>query len=275
VRVSIVGVMSVSGTPVVEPFGSALAGVRDLCAEVLDQPTWSIRDEQLPELIRQANAAAAALAELTCRLVAEADRRGIPDTAGATSTGGWLDHSTVCGRREAGVLTRTATALTGRYDLVRIALAGGTISLTKATVICTALDRLPASLSAETLETAQRSLLAQAQVLDPRRLGIVGRRVWQLIDPASVDAQEAALLEAEEATAARTTWTWRAWCNSPSPRSDTAGRFHPQSRGAPPGHGRLRVSGQDDPGPGVLQRAPGSSRTRSSAHSRNRRSVAA
>ncbi len=204
--VSSVGVMSTSDAPITDPFGSVLAGVRNLCAQLIDQPTWSIPDGQLPELVRQTDAAAAAIAELGCRLVAEADRRGLPDTAGATCTAGWIDQVTVCGRREAGVLTRTAKALTGRYDLVRIALAGGTISLAKATVICTALDRLPAGLSADLLAEVQQTLLEQAQLLDPRRLGIVGRRIWQLIDPDSVDAHEAKLLAAEEAKAARNTW---------------------------------------------------------------------
>src|SRR6185369_11811454 len=103
---------------------------------LVDTPLWSIGDEALPQLLTAANTVVAAAQELTLRLVAEADRRGIPDTTGATSTAGWIDHTTVCGRREAGALTRTAKALTGRYDLVRIALAGGTISLAKATVVC-------------------------------------------------------------------------------------------------------------------------------------------
>jgi len=127
VRVSIVGVMSVSDTPVVDPVGSVLAAARDGLASLVDTPLWSIGDEALPQLLTEANRIVAAAQELTLRLVAEADRRGIPDTAGATCTAGWLDHSTVCGRREAGVLTRTAKALTGRYDLVRIALAGQVI----------------------------------------------------------------------------------------------------------------------------------------------------
>jgi Domain of unknown function (DUF222) len=256
VPVSSVGVMSVSDAPRTDPFGSVLAGVRDLCAQLVDQPTWSIPDGQLPELVRQADAAAAAIAELGCRLVAEADRRGIPDTAGATCTAGWIDQVTVCGRREAGVLTRTAKGLTGRYDLVRIALAGGQISLAKATVICTALDRLPAGLSADLLAEVQRSLLEQAQLLDPRRLAIVGRRVWQLIDPDSVDAHEAKLLEREEAKAARTTWlTSRISEQVMNIHLTTppAGRpvvpDHPRSAQRPPAQRRRRTRPAALPGP--------------------------
>jgi Domain of unknown function (DUF222)/HNH endonuclease len=198
--------MSMAESPVVDPFGSALSTARSALSDLSDAPTWSVPDETIADRIIEANALVSAAQELACRLVAEADSRRVPDTAGATSTAAWLDQLVVCGRRDAGTLTRTALAISRRYDLVRVALADGAISLGHARVICAALERLPVGVSQELLITAQQHLLEQARILDPRRLAILGKRLWELIDPESVDAHEAALLEAEEARAARQTW---------------------------------------------------------------------
>jgi hypothetical protein len=85
-----VRIMASSSTQPSDPFGSVLSGVRELCAQVVEQPTWSISDAGLPELIKTAEAAASAVAEIECRLVAEADSRNLADRHGATSTvAGW------------------------------------------------------------------------------------------------------------------------------------------------------------------------------------------
>jgi hypothetical protein len=78
--------------------------------------------------------------------------------------------------------------------------------LAKAHVIRVALDRLPADLSADTLERAQATMLEHAKVLDPKSLARVGLRLWEVIDPDGVDAHEQALLEREEAKARRSSW---------------------------------------------------------------------
>ena len=159
-----------------------------------------------PVLIKAANAAASAVAEMSCRLVAEAHTRNLADQHGATSTAAWLDQVTGCGRPEASQLTRTARRLAGRYELVRVALATGRISLAKAHVIRVALDRLSADLSADSLDQAQATMLEHAQVLDPKALARVGLRLWEVIDPDAVDAHEQRLLEREEAKARRSSW---------------------------------------------------------------------
>jgi hypothetical protein len=224
-----VRVMAVSSTPDTDPFGLALQTVRDVLAGVADRPTWSIRDNELPDLIKATGTVASAVAELGCRLVAEAHSRNLADTYGATSTAAWLDQLTGCGRGEASQVTRTARRLAGRYELVRSALAAGTISLAKAHVIRVALDRLPAGVSSATLEQAQASMIEQAKVLDPKALARVGMRLWEVIDPDTVDAHEQALLEREEAKARRSSWlTWRTedgitrfWLRTPELIGDT------------------------------------------------------
>jgi Domain of unknown function (DUF222) len=189
-----------------DPFGSALRSASDALAKVCESPTWSVSDGELPELIKAADAAVAAVHELECRLVAEADARNLAAHFGGSSTTAWLDGLTGCGRVEAGQVTRTARRLAGRYGLVRAALAAGTISLVKAHVIRVALDRLPATLGAETLAQAQKSMLEQAAVLDPKRLAIVGLRIREVIDPDGADAAEQRLLERQEANARRSSW---------------------------------------------------------------------
>jgi hypothetical protein len=136
-------IMASSATQPLDPFGSALRTVRDALAEVADQPTWSVSDAALPDLIQAADVAASAVAEIGCRLVAEAHSRNIAGQQGASSTAAWLDRLTGCGRPEAGQVTRTSRRLANRYELVRVALAAGRISLAKAHVIRVALDRCP------------------------------------------------------------------------------------------------------------------------------------
>jgi hypothetical protein len=199
-------IMAASSTPHADPFGSAVETARDALAEVSGQPTWSIADGALPDLIKAAEGIAAAAEEMTCRLVAEAHTRNLAGQHGASSTAAWLDWLTGCGRPEASQLTRTARRLANRYELVRVALAAGRISLAKAHVIRVALDRLPTDLSADTLDEAQATMLEHAQVLDPKGLARVGLRLWQVIDPEAVDAHEQALLEREEAKARRSSW---------------------------------------------------------------------
>jgi hypothetical protein len=201
-----VRIMASSVTQHLDPFGSALRTARDALARVSEQPTWSIPDAELPGLIQAAQQLAAAAGEVGCRLVAEAHTRNLADQHGASSTAAWLDQLTGCGRGEAGQVTRTARRLAGRYQLVRVALAAGRISLAKAHVIRVALDRLPADLSEQTLQQAQASMLEHAQMLDPKALARVGMRIWEVIDPDGADAHEQRLLERQEAKANRSAW---------------------------------------------------------------------
>jgi Domain of unknown function (DUF222) len=221
--------MVVSSPPHSDPFGSALQTVRDGLGQVSQLPTWSVSDDALPKLLQETRAAIAAMQELGCRLLAEADARNLAGGDGASSTTAWLDRLTGCGRGEASQLTHTARRLCGRYELVRAALAAGEISLSKAHVMRVALDRLPAGLSTETLERAQTSLLEHATVLDPKRLARVGMRLREVIDPDGVDAHEQRLLEREEAKARRSSWLTsrsedgitRFWLRTPELVGDT------------------------------------------------------
>jgi hypothetical protein len=207
--------MSGSVTQSSDPVGSALDVARDALARVTESPMWSVPDGELPELIQTVQRLGAAVDELGCRLVAEADARNLADSHGASSTTAWLDQLTGCGRSEAGQVTRTARRLAGRYGLVREALAAGDISLAKAHVIRVALDRLPAGIGTETLAQAQKSMLEQAGLLDPKRLAIVALRIREVIDPDGADAAEQRLLERQEANARRSSWI--------TSRSDGAG----------------------------------------------------
>ncbi len=221
--------MASSSSQPCDPFGSAVQAARDALAVVSEQPTWSIPGTELPDLIQATDAAAAAVQEIGCRLVAEAHTRNLADQHGASSTAAWLDRLTGCGRPEAGQVTRTARRLANRYELVRVALAAGKINLAKAHLIRVALDRLPVDLSADTLDRAQATMLDHAQVLDPKGLARVGLRLWEVIDPDGVDAHEQALLERQEAKARRSSWLTsrtedgitRFWLRTPELVGDT------------------------------------------------------
>jgi hypothetical protein len=74
-----------------------------------------------------------------------------------------------------------------------------------------ALRRLPKDLPADKLGACQRFLLDAAQTLPPRQLKVLGRRLWEVIDPDGADAKDGKDLQDEEDRARARAWfsSWR------------------------------------------------------------------
>ncbi len=94
---------------------------------------------------------------------------------------------------------RLAQALdTDAHEPVRAALASGEVVVDQAAVIVGAVDALPEDAEPWVAAKAVRWLLDHAQDHDATHLRILGRRILEVIDPATADAHEAAQLEREE-----------------------------------------------------------------------------
>ena len=123
--------------------------------------------------------------------------------SGSRSTEAWLAHHTRSDVGSALSDGRLAGSLESRWQLVRVALADGSVNAAQARVITRALDELPADLDPEVRRQAEAHLVEQAAHFDPKRLRRLGRRVLEVVAPDVADEEERRLLEAEEARARR------------------------------------------------------------------------
>ncbi|WP_300681076.1 HNH endonuclease signature motif containing protein [Nocardioides sp.] len=179
-------------------------------------------------VVRQAEAAIAALGEMDAGLMEPAERArlmvrlsalmgavtvvraglitaaaaegGVRTESGARAPGWWIADETRRGRAAARDMVALADALVRRPH-VATALRTGAVDLAQAPVICRAIEQLPDHVSAEVVEAAEKHLVDLAGRFDPRQLRILGRRVLEAVDPDAAEAHEGRLLEREDAIA--------------------------------------------------------------------------
>jgi hypothetical protein len=183
---------------------SAIAEARSAIGSVADVPVWSMNPAQTTSALAELAALAAQVAELQARTLAHADRSEVASASGATSTAHWYAVATVTTRPAAHRLMRLAGSLEA-HEPTRSALAAGRVSLEQAEVILRSLAELPDDLDPETLTKAEQHLLQLAADHDAKALGVLGRRLLDVVSPEAADAHEAALLEREERAAAAAT----------------------------------------------------------------------
>ena len=184
-------------------FAGRLHAVLDTLAEV---PAWSMtRGEQryaLTELAR----AEGRLAELRLRVLAAADRSDLAADTAATSTTAWLAQATRQTRAAAHADVQLAQALDTGFGATRDALADGLVDVAQARVIVRAVQALPDSVDAHDRGRAEKHLIDLAGQHDAKALRLLGRRVFEVLDPDAADEQEGRRLQAEEDAAARNTY---------------------------------------------------------------------
>jgi hypothetical protein len=127
--------------------------------------------------------------------------------AAARSAGVWLASETRSGAPSGVRDQKIAQAMACWPDLL-VALRAGVVNAAQATVIVHALEALPPDLDAELAAKACAQLVADAGHFGPRELRVLGRRVLEVIAPEVAEAQEAALLAAEEQRARAETRVW-------------------------------------------------------------------
>ena len=193
--------------------------------QVLDglvgSPAWSMTPAEQRAALVDLTRAEARMAELRLRVLAAGDRNDIAAASAATSTGAWLAQHTRQTRGTAHAQVKLALALDTGYTATRDALAAGRIDTEQAAVIVRSVQALPESVSAQDRGRAEAHLIAAAGEFDRGDLKVLGRRVFEVIDPDAADLAEGRRLEAEEAAAARATYLQL----SANPDGSHTGRF--------------------------------------------------
>jgi len=138
-------------------------------------------------------------------LLAEAAGRDLAGRLGAPTTQAWLRDRFRLTPHEAAASVRKAQTLHGdggragqRADHLAGALSEGTVLPSQAQAIVDVLESAPASASTSTRRAAEDRLVEDAAVVDAKGLRRLGHRIWEVVDPDSADASEAARLEAAE-----------------------------------------------------------------------------
>ena len=189
---------STSTTDRSHPIVDAVQQLEDILSEVADQPTWSLSDGETREVLPRVTRAIARAKELELRIAAQAEAAQVGDASGATSTAAWWSVETKMTRAEAQRKVRLGVSLNGDHEPVRAALAAGEMLTDQARVIVEAVDRLPADVDPETRAIAEKHLVECARDFDAKELVVLGRRVWEVVDPEAADAHEARQLAREE-----------------------------------------------------------------------------
>jgi Domain of unknown function (DUF222) len=184
-------------------FSDRVHAVLDGLAET---PAWSMTvAEQKVALVGLARAEAR-IGELRLRVLASADANDIGKDTAAPSTALWVAESTRQVRSAAYADLRFARELDEKYDATRAALAGGSVNGDQARVIVHAVSDLPDTVTAKDRVRGERYLLAEAAHHDAKTLKILGRRLFDVLDPDAADAYEGKKLEDEERRAQRKLW---------------------------------------------------------------------
>ncbi|MEO5710435.1 MAG: DUF222 domain-containing protein, partial [Nocardioidaceae bacterium] len=196
---------------VADVVSSARAAVR--AAAEVSASTWGV--DELTDGIVNVSALAAQVDALHLSLLAEADRRQVARSLGATGTDAWAARLTGANRAETGNLVRLARLLRERYDATREAFAAGAINQAQVQAIVHAAELLPAVITEEHRRAAEAGLVAKAvNGTNAMRLRQAGRRMLEdataeiTAQEASrlADDHEAAVLATEERRAEVETW---------------------------------------------------------------------
>jgi hypothetical protein len=176
--------------------------------EVLDElgepSLWSMDESELVETALELHGALPRLAERMLAALAQVDLLHAAAGQGATSTAAWWAEQTRTTRPAAHRQVATAQALLA-HEPTRQALAAGRLSDEHARIVTDAVDGLPAGVGQDQRARAEHHLLEEARHHDAVALRHLARHLLEVIDPDGADERLAALLEAEETRASRTT----------------------------------------------------------------------
>ena len=192
-----------------------LSSVRSAVRAAAEVPAASLGVDELTDAIAGVAVLEAQLGAWRLSLLAEADRRRVAQSLGATGTDAWAARLTGSNRAEMAGVVRLARLLEETYDATREAFAAGKINQAQVQVIVRAAERLPEEVTAEHRRAAEAGLVAKAiNGMDAGRLRQAGRRMLEHADAEITrerarllaDEHEAALLTAEERRAEVETW---------------------------------------------------------------------
>src|SRR4051794_16697376 len=180
----------------------ATAHVHAELDNVRDASVWSMDPSETAATLQSLSKARARLAELEARVAAHADDLHVGQDVGASSAANWLAYQTKQTRAEANGTVRLGHDL-DTHPATREALAAGRVCVDQARAILRWVDHLPDEVRADLRARAEAHLLAAAEHHDAKTLNMLGKRLYEVVDPEAADAHEAALLAREEAAAAK------------------------------------------------------------------------
>ena len=182
---------------VVDAVSTARSAVR-AAAEV---PAASLSVDELTDAIAGVAAVEAQLGALRMTLLAEADRRKVAQSLGATGTDAWAARLTGANRAEMAGLVRLARLLEERYDATREAFAAGALNQAQVQVIVRAAEQLPEAVTDEHRRAAETGLVTKAvRGMDAKRLRQAGRRMLEKATAEITREQARRLADEHEAT---------------------------------------------------------------------------
>jgi len=184
-----------------------LAAARSRVASAAGVPVGALSVDELADGLSECAVLEAQVAALRLALVAEADRRRVGESLGATGTDAWAARLTGTSRAVMAGGLWLARMLQERYAATREAFADGGITEAQARVIVRAAERLPTEVTPEQRRTAEAGLVAKAvDGMDPVRLRQAARRMLDVVSRELADRHEATVLDAEARRAEHETW---------------------------------------------------------------------
>ena len=170
-------------------------------------PVGALDVDELTDSLASVAVLESQLGALKMSLLAEADRRRLAESLGATGTDAWAARLTGSTRAVMAGGIWLARLLEERYDATRAAFADGAINEAQTRVIVQAGEGLPARVTDEQRRAAEAGLVTKAvNGMDARRLRQAARRMLDEVSRSLAGEHEAGQLEAEERRAETETW---------------------------------------------------------------------
>ena len=172
--------MSVAQLHRPDRIADVVSSTRSVLRVAAEVPVASLGVDELADGITGLAALEAQLGALRLSLVAEADRRKVAQSLGATGTDAWAARLTGANRAEMARVVRLARLLRDRYDATREAFAAGAINQDQATVIVHAAEQLPPAVTEAHRRAAEAGLVVKAvDGVNAQRLRQAGRRMLE------------------------------------------------------------------------------------------------
>jgi hypothetical protein len=197
---------SLQGSERTHPIAVFSARLGSALDAVADAPAWSMTAEEERAVLVELSRSAARLSELRLRVLAAADKDDVGKVDGSPSTGAWLAGATRRGRAAARADVALALALDEGFEATRTALAAGRMDVAQARVVVRAVDALPASVGVEGRARAEAHLVDLATSHDAAELKVLGRRIFEVVDPDAADEELGRRIAREEREARRKTY---------------------------------------------------------------------
>jgi hypothetical protein len=180
--------------------GAALRAV----GRVAGSPAWAMSATEQTETLVELDELASRVVELKSRVLASADLNDIGAKHGHCSTASWLASVTKQNRARCnGEVTLARLLDQPVYAATREAMATARVNPDQAWVILRCLEELPtrgedAEVTVEQVQAAQDHLIDLAADHDAKSLGVLAKRIFEVIAPEESDRREAEALEREE-----------------------------------------------------------------------------